>query len=92
MKTKVLLIGGVTAATLLAGGWAQAQMQGHDHDANPAQHAQAKGPHAKGHGQMQHQGHGRKQHTDHGKRHATTQGGPATTQLPGGNTGSAHQH
>ena len=37
MKTKVLLIGGVAAATLLAGGWALAQSQGHDHGgAGPA--------------------------------------------------------
>jgi hypothetical protein len=37
MKTKFLLIGGVAAATLLAGGWALAQSAGHDHGgAGPA--------------------------------------------------------
>jgi hypothetical protein len=101
MKTKILLIGGIAAATVLAGGWALAQTQGHDHGTTVGQHAQAKGPHAKGHGQMQHQGHGQKQHVGHGKRRAQTQGVPGTTQpgatqpraaQPGGATGSAHQH
>ena len=92
MKTKVLLIGGVTAATVLAGGWALAQTQGHEHGATDttgaAQHTQGMGPHAMGHGHMQqmmqHMGHGpmqqKMQHMGHGKRQHMTQGGSGITQ------------
>jgi len=68
MKTKVLLIGGVAAATVLAAGWALAQTQGHEHGATVGQHAQATGPHATGHGRMQHQGQGH-QGQGHGQMH-----------------------
>jgi hypothetical protein len=54
MITKVLLIGGVTAASVLAGGWALAQTQAHDHGTtDSAQHTQGMGPDAMGHAHMQ---------------------------------------
>ena len=54
MNTKILLIGGIAAATVLAGGWALAQSQGHQHGATgPAQTTQGMGPHGMGHGHMQ---------------------------------------
>ena len=54
MNTKLLLIGGITAATVLAGGWALAQTQGHEHGAaGLAQPTQGMGPHGMGHGHMQ---------------------------------------
>ena len=77
MNTKLLLIGGITAATVLTGGWALAQTQGHDHGATVGQHAQATGPHGmgpqgKGHGRMQHQGQGH-QGQGHGQMHGRMQ-------------------
>jgi len=69
MKTKVLLIGGIAAATVLAGGWALAQTQGHDHGATVGQHTQATGPHGKGHGRMQHQGQGHQGQGHQGQGH-----------------------
>lgn len=108
MNTKILLIGGITAATVLAGGWALAQTQGHDHGATVGQHAQATGPHASGHGRMQHQGQGHgqmhgqmqqmmQQKMQHmGGKHQHMTQGQGTTQpraaQPEGNTGGAHQH
>jgi hypothetical protein len=54
MITKVLLIGGVTAASVFAGGWALAQTQAHDHGTtDSAQHTQGMGPDAMGHAHMQ---------------------------------------
>lgn len=64
MNTKSLLIGGIAAATMLTGGWALAQTQGHDHrTAGSSQHTQGMGPqgmgpqgmgpHGMGHGHMQ---------------------------------------
>lgn len=100
MKTKVLLIGGIAAATMLAAGWALAQTQGHEHGATgttgAAQHAQGMGPHSMGQARMQQM----MQHMGHGKRQAMTHGGPDVTQSgttqpqtaqPGDETGSAHQ-
>ena len=99
MKTKALLISGIAAATVLAGGWALAQTQSHNHssagDAGAGQHAQHMGAHTMGHGQMLQ----KMQHMGQGKHQATNQGGPASTrqgetQLPAPQTGegSAHQH
>jgi hypothetical protein len=68
MKTKLLLLSGVAAATVLASGWALAQTQGHSHGATVGQHTQIKGPHAKGHARhSKHQGHAQKKHPGHGK-------------------------
>ncbi len=101
MKTKVLLIGGIAVATVLAGGWALAQTQGHQHDATgtagAAQHTQGMGPHSMGPARMQQM----MQHMGHGNRQAMTHGAPGTTQPgttqpraaePEGETGNAHQH
>jgi hypothetical protein len=77
MNTKILLIGGIAAATVLTGGWVSAQTQGHDHGATVGQHAQANGPHGMGpqgmgHGRMQHQGQGH-QGQGHGQMHGRMQ-------------------
>ena len=93
MKTKFLLISGIAAATVLAGGWALAQSPGHEHGAaGTAQHTQSMGAHAMGHAQMKQM----MQHMGHGKRQAMTHGGPGTTQpqapQSGAEAGSAHQH
>lgn len=54
MNTKILLIGGITAATVLTGGWALAQTQGHDHGTTgSSQHTHGMGPQGMGHGHMQ---------------------------------------
>jgi hypothetical protein len=54
MNPKILLIGGITAATVLTGGWALAQTQGHDHGtAGSPQQTQGIGPHGMGHAHMQ---------------------------------------
>lgn len=54
MKTKVLLIGGIAAATVLAGGWALAQTHSPQHGTTgSAQTTQGMGPHRMGHGHMQ---------------------------------------
>ena len=76
MNTKLLFVGGITAATVLAGGWALAQTQGHQHGATgSAQTTQGMGPHGMGHGHMQqkmqhmgqqHMGHGQMQHQGQG--------------------------
>jgi hypothetical protein len=54
MNMKILLIGGITAATVLTGGWALAQTQGHDHGTTgSSQHTHGMGPQGMGHGHMQ---------------------------------------
>jgi hypothetical protein len=88
MNTKVLLVGGITAVTVLAGGWALAQTQSHDHGATVDQHAQATGPHAKGHGRMQHQVQGH-QGMGHGQMHGQMQ---QMMQQKMQHMGGKHQH
>jgi hypothetical protein len=76
MNTKILLVGSITAVTALAGGWALAQTQGHQHGTTgSAQTTQGMGPHGMGHGHMQqkmqhmgqqHMGQGQMQHQGQG--------------------------
>jgi hypothetical protein len=94
MNTKVLLVSGITAATVLAGGWALAQTQGHQHGATgSAQTTQGMGPHGMGHGHMQqkmqhmgrqHMGQQGQQHMGHGQMQHQGRGGPGMMQHKGG--------
>jgi hypothetical protein len=53
MKKKVLVIGGIAAIAVLAGGWALAQTAGHNHDGFGPPFMQGHGPGHMGPGMMQ---------------------------------------
>lgn len=78
MKRKVLLIGGIAAATVLAGGWALAQTAGHGPGGfGPGAMHGRHGQTGQGMGGM----HGRMGQGMHGQMGPGTRGGPGFTQL-----------
>ena len=90
MKKKALVIGGIAAATLLAGGWALAQSTGHGpggmHGMGPGMHGQM-GPGMRGqmgpgmHGQMGPGMHGQMGPGMHGQMGPGMHGGPGRAQF-----------
>ena len=85
MKKKYLLIGGVAATTLLAGGWALAQSAGHGHGGFGPGFTRSEGPRGMGpgaqgqHGQMGQGMHGQMGQGMHGQMGQGMRGGPGQT-------------
>jgi hypothetical protein len=86
MKKKALVIGGIAAATLLAGGWALAQSTGHGpggmHGMGPGMHGQmGPGMHGQMRGQMGPRMHGQKGPGMRGQMGPGMHGGPGQAQF-----------